>query len=204
MRPFLFIIVLITQIFASSSVKELTIGKFNFLMIRKSYDIYDSKGKVMMLYREENNRDLTFVLRLILKDATGGCTSKGIQDGFYEIDERGITLYSMWDRRGKAYIEPYGARIQRYEIQSDASLKLVSSRVYIEMTRKKHDEDSGMKYLFEEPKNKSARLKLNTYVKEVERLYNGKFVFDKEAKKLLDEVKDALRRKVQVVWKRGL
>lgn len=200
MRFFLFLTLLITQLFSTSSVEELTIGKFDFVIIKKSYDIYDSKGEVMQLYREERNKNLLFSLRLTLKDETGDCSSKGIQEGTYVINDNKITLYSLWHRRGKAYLEPYGARIQHYELQSDGSLTQISSSLYMETARKKHAIDEGMQYLFNLPKNEEEQKKLNSYVKEVERIYKAKFVYGDEKDRLIKEVKEELRKKKKRVW----
>jgi hypothetical protein len=189
-----------SHLIATSSVEDLIIGKFDFVIIKKSYDIYDSKGEVMQLYREERNKNLVFALRLTLKDVTGDCSSKGIEEGAYVIDKSSITLYSLWHRRGKAYLEPYGARIQRYEIQSDGSLKQASSRLYIESARKKHAIDEGMKYLFTLAKNDEEQKKLNSYIREIERIYKAKFVYGEEKDRLIKEVKEALRKKKKRVW----
>ena len=202
MRLFLIVTLFITQMVASSSVEDVTIGKFDFVITKKSYDIYDSKGSIMQLYRKEQNRNLIFMLRLTLKDITGDCASKSLQDGAYTIDEKGVTLYSFWDRGGRAYLEPYGARVQRYEIQNDASLKLVSSKVYIEITRKRHDNNNGMEYLFNPPTTNKAKAKLKAYVDEIERAYHAKFVYGQEAKELISKVKKALQEKTKAVWRR--
>jgi len=202
MKSVLILVLLFTSLFARSSVKDVTIGKFDFVILTNSYDVYDSKGEWMKLYREERNKNLVFQLRLTLKDVTGNCSSKGLQDGAYEIDDKGITLYSFWDRGGKAYLEPYGARIQRYEIQEDASLKLVASMVYIEATRKNKDEDSGMLYLFKEAKNEAQKEKLKDYVKEIERVYKAKFVYEEDAKKLIKQVKEALKKRLKSIWQK--
>jgi len=163
--------------------------------------MYDSKGEVMKLYKEERNNDLTFVLSLILKDATGSCSGKSIEEGAYEINGTQVILYSFWDRRGKAYDSPYGARIQRYELLPDHTLKLVSSRIYIETERQNYNDDSGMKYLFTAPQTEAQKEALKAYVASVERIYKSTFVYDEEAKKLMEEVQEALRRKTKSRWK---
>jgi hypothetical protein len=200
MKFILSIMLTFSHLIATSSVEDLIIGKFDFVIIKKSYDIYDSKGEVMQLYREERNKNLVFALRLTLKDVTGDCSSKGLVDGVYEIDEKGITLYSLWNRGGKAYLEPYGARVQRYEIQADSSLKQVSSRLYIETARKKHALDEGMKYLFRSPTSDKEKKSFNAYIAEVERIYKAKFVYGDEKDRLIKEVKEALRKKKKRVW----
>lgn len=200
MKIVFMLIFIFSSLFATSSVEDITIGKFDFLIIKKSYDIYDSKGELMQLYREERNKNLLFSLRLTLKDATGDCASKGLQEGAYVVDEKGITLYNYWHRRGKAYLEPYGARIQRYEVQTDGVLKQVYSAVYIESARKKHALDEGMKYLFETPKNNEEKKRLDSYINEIERVYKAKFVYGEEKDKLLEDVKKALKKKMKGVW----
>ena len=200
MKIFFVLISMLSVLFSNSSVEDITIGKFDFVIIKKSYDIYDSKGELMQLYREERNKNLIFALRLTLKDETGSCASKGLQEGAYVVDEKGITLYSLWHRRGKAYLEPYGARVQRYEIQSNGLLKQVSSSVYIETARKKHAIDEGMQYLFVAPTNDEEKKKLERYIKEIERVYKAKFVQGEEISKLFQEVKKALKRKMKKIW----
>jgi hypothetical protein len=201
MKLFLLILLSANTLFATAKLEHITIKNQDFSMVTEAYDIYDSKGEVMKLYSEEQNNDLNFVLSLILKDRTGTCADKSMQDGSYEINGTAITLYSFWDRKGKAYDAPYGARIQQYEMLPDNTLKRISSKVYIETDRRNYDKKSGMKYLFKVPQNDKEKEALNRYVKSVEIEYKGVFVFDEEAKKLIKEVDDALIRKIKKRWK---
>ncbi|MFC2057625.1 hypothetical protein ACFLR6_01665 [Campylobacterota bacterium] len=201
MKLFLLIFLTLTTLFATAELEHITIGNQDFSMVTESYEIYDSKGEVMKLYKEERNNDLIFVLSLILKDSTGTCADKSMQTGTYEINGTDITLYSFWDRKGKAYDSPYGARIQRYEMLPDHTVVLNSSKVYIETARKSYDTESGMKYLFTPPNTKSEIEALQAYVRSVEREYKGTFVYDNEAKKLMEEVHEAFRRKMKAEWK---
>jgi len=123
-----------------------------------------------------------------------------MQTGSHEINGTGITLYSFWDRKGKAYDSPYGARIQRYEMLPNHTVVLKSSKVYIETARKNYDKESGMKYLFTSPKTNIQKEALQAYVKSVEKEYKGVFVYDNEAKKLIEEVHEAFRRKMKTKW----
>ena len=123
-----------------------------------------------------------------------------MQTGSYEINGTHITLYSFWERKGKSYDSPYGARIQRYEMLPDHTVVLRSSKVYIETARKSYDTQSGMKYLFTPPKNKSEKEALQSYVQSVEKEYKGVFVHGEEAKTLLKEVHEALSRKMKAKW----
>ena len=201
MKLFLVILLTLTTLFATAKLEHITIGNQDFSIVTESYEIYDSKGEVMKLYKEERNNDLVFVLSLILKDSTGTCADKSILTGTYEINGTDITLYSFWDRKGKAYDSPYGARIQRYEMLPDHTVVLKSSKVYIETARKNYDRESGMKYLFI-PHNTNSEIEaLQAYVKSVEREYKGVFVYDNEAKILIEEVHEAFGRKMKAEWK---
>jgi hypothetical protein len=202
MKLYLLIILSITELF-SASLEHLSINKYDFSSVIEHYDIYDSKGVVMKLYREEKNKNLSFVLRLTLQDSTGNCSSRSMEDGSYEVNGSTIILYSLWTRRGKAYLTPYGARIQHFEIQNDGTLKQTSGQIYLETTRRKHDNNSGMKYLFTPAKTDEEKKEFNAYVKEVERIYSASFISkDDEVKALIKEVKMALKRKMKSTWKK--
>lgn len=187
-------------LFATAELEHVTLGNQDFTLVTESYEIYDSKGEVMKFYKEERNNDLTFVLSLILNDKTGTCADKSMQEGAYEINGTTITLYSFWDRKGKVYDSPYGARIQQYEMLPNHTVVLRSSKVYIETARKSYDQESGMKFLFSPPKTALEKEALHTYINAVEKEYKGVFVFGEEAKMLLDEVHEALRRKMKSAW----
>lgn len=200
MKILLLLFLGITQILISAELKHIAIGNQDFSITTETYDIYDSKGEVMRLYREERNNDLTFILRLILKDRTGTCADKSMQEGSYEINGTQITLYSFWDRKGRAYDSPYGARIQRYEMLPDHTVILKSSKVYIETARKSYDKESAMMYLFTPPKTNIQKEALQAYVESVEKEYKGTFIFDDEAKKLIEEVQKSFRRRMKTKW----
>lgn len=200
MKIFSLIFFTINVLYATAELEHVTLGNQDFSIVTESYEIYDSKGEVMKFYKEERNNDLTFVLSLILKDKTGTCADKSMQEGAYEINGTTITLYSFWDRKGKAYDSPYGARIQQYEMLPDHTVVLRSSKVYIETARKSYDKESGMQYLFTPPKTALEKEALQTYVKSVEKQFKGVFVFGEEAKMLLDEVHEAFRRKMKSAW----
>lgn len=137
MKIFLVLFYSITHLLFSAELNHMNIGNQAFSIITESYDIYDSKGKVMRLYNEDNNDDLTFILSLVLEDKTGTCADKSTQQGTYEINGTQLTLYRFWDRQGRVYNAPYGAQIQVYALQADRSFKSISSRLYIETQRKK-------------------------------------------------------------------
>jgi len=196
----LFIFIIITLILAAN-LQHITIGHQDFSLTTEKYDIYDSKGEVLRLYREERNNDLIFIFSHILKDRTGTCSDQSMQDGSYEINGTQITLYSFWNRKGKAYDAPYGARIQRYKMLPNHNLELRSSHIYIETERKNYNKESGMQYLFHTPIDKKQKEALHAYVQAVEKEYKGEFVFDDAAQQLIKEVEAALQRKMKSVWK---
>lgn len=200
MKLFLLLLFTASMLFATAELEHVSIENQDFSIVTEAYDIYDSKGEVMKLYKEERNNDLTFVLSLILKDRTGTCSDQSMQDGSYEINGTNITLYSFWDRKGRAYDSPYGGRIQRYEMLPDHTVVLRSSKVYIEIARKSYDKESAMKYLFTPPETDSEKEAFQAYVKSVEREYKGVFIYENEAKKLLEEVDDAFRRNMKAKW----
>ena len=198
-KTLLFVSLLVTALFATE-LKHITIGNQDFSLTTDTYDIYDSKGEVLRLYREERNYDLKFIFSLILKDRTGACSDKSVEDGYYDINGTTITLYSHWDRRGKAYDAPYGARIQVYEMLPNHEVVRTSSKLYIETARKNYNENSGMKHLFKEAQNEEEKKALKSYVSSVERNFKGSFVFGSEAKSLMKDVEDAMTRKMKGIW----
>ena len=200
MKKTLLLLLLIAQTLMGAELKHITIGNQDFSLTTETYDIYDSKGEVLRLYREEQNNNLTFVFSLILKDRTGACSDKSMEDGYYEINGTKVTLYSHWDRRGKAYDAPYGARVQVYQLKDNYDLVRTSSKLYIETQRPNYNENSGMKYLFKTPETEAEKESLKAYVSAVERNYKGTFVYGNEAKKLIKEVEDAMTRKMKAIW----
>ena len=200
MKKTLLLLLLVAQTLMGAELKHITIGNQDFSLTTETYDIYDSKGEVLRLYREERNNNLTFVFSLILKDRTGPCSDKSVEDGYYEINGTTVTLYSLWNRRGKAYDAPYGARVQVYELKDNYDLVRTSSKLYIETQRPNYNENSGMKYLFNAPVTEAEKASLKTYVSAVERNYKGTFVYGNEAKKLIKEVEDAMTRKMKAIW----
>ena len=200
MKVLLVLSLLSSILFSSAKLEHVTIGNQDFSIVTEDYKIYDSKGEVMRFYKEERNNDLTFIFSLILLDSTGTCADKSMQSGYYEIHGTNIILYSFWDRKGKSYDSPYGARIQHYEMLPNHTVVLKSSRVYIETSRRNYDEESGMKYLFTSPQTQSEKESLAEYIKTVEREYKGVFVFGDEAKQLIDKVQEALSRKMKSRW----
>lgn len=181
-----------------ANIQEITINHHSFTIVTERYDIYDSKGEVMKFYRDIHDDKPLF--HLTLSDATGGCSSRSLVDGAYEIEGNKIRLYSFFHRQGTAYMEPYGARVVEYKVDKSGELKRVRSEVYIETAQRGYENSKGMKYLFEKPKTQEAKRALADYIKEVEERYSAQFLLGKEGKSLIEEVQEALKRKVRRTW----
>jgi len=194
------ILLLLSSTLFSTEIQHLNIGKQDFMLTVEEYDVYDSKGQVLRIYKEKHNNDLIFMFSLILQDRTGGCSAQSKEDGYYEINGTTVTLYSFWDRKGKAYDAPYGARIQVYTLNKNYDLERTSSRLYIETERQNYNTTSGMQYLFSVPKNVPEKEHFERYIASVEQKYKGHFVYGDEAKKLMDEVQRALSKKAKNRW----
>lgn len=201
MKRLLLLMFTITISLHSAQHKDIKIGDQDYAIVTETYDIYNSKGQVMKLYKKEHDDKLTYILGLTLKDKTGNCSDVRVQQGAYEINGSDIMLYSFWDRRGEIYDAPYGARIVHYKILGNHTVVKKSSYIYIETASKKYNDDSGMKYLFTPPKTDQEKEALRTYIEEVEQQYKGTFVFGSAAKDLIAEVKKALKRKMEKKWK---
>jgi len=124
-KSVLFLCLFLSSLLSAGELEHVNIGDTEFTLTTESYDIYDSKGKTMKLYKEENNNERTFLLSLVLEDRTGGCSDKSIQEGAYEINGTRLTLYRFWDRQGRVYNAPYGAQIQVYALQTDRTFKSI-------------------------------------------------------------------------------
>jgi len=200
MKKIVLLLLLSTYVLFSTEIQHINIGNQDFMLTVEEYDVYDSKGEVLRVYKEKRNNDLLFMFSLILKDRTGACSAKSVEDGYYEVNDTSITLYSHWDRRGKAYDAPYGAHIQVYTIDENFNLTKTSSKLYVETERQNYNETSGMQYLFKKPQNEEDKKALKAYVSSVERNYKGSFVFGEEAKKLMVDVEAAMGRKMKSIW----
>jgi len=201
MKRFLLLIFTITASLHGAQTEQIKLGNQDFSIVTETYDIYNSKGEVMKLYKEEHNTNSTYLLGLTLKDNTGTCSNKRIQERAYEINGTDIIFYSFWYRRGNVHDAPYGARITHYELLEDRTIVKKSSYIYIESARKNHDDESGMKYLFHTPKTAKEKELFKNYITEMERTYKGEFVFGDESKRLIKKVKEALDRKIKSRWK---
>jgi len=200
MKRLLLLIFTITISLHSAQSKAIKIGDQDYAIVTETYNIYSSKGKVMKLYKKEHDGKLTYILGLTLRDITGTCSIRKEQRGAYEINGTDIKLYSFWDRDRQIDNAPYGARIVHYKLLEDQTIVKKASTLYIESARKNYDDESGMKYLFQEPKTDEEKALFKNYIMEMENTYKGKFVFDNASEDLIKKVKNALERKMRSRW----
>ena len=180
------------------TTQEISINKHTFTLVTERYAIYDSKGTVMKFYKNIDSQKPLF--HITLADTTGGCSSRSLEDGAYEIEGNKIRLYSFFHRQGTAYMEPYGAKIVTYEVLKNGVLKKLTSRVYIETAKRGHENSKGMKYLFQKPQTDEEKRDLSRYIKQIEEQYDAQFVLGEEGKALIKEVKKALKQKIKRKW----
>jgi len=199
MRLYLFILLSITGVFASS-IKTITIDNRPFTVLKEHYNEYGVKGDYITLYSGAEENRTSKLLNFVLSEVSGSCSDRSIEQGSYEVNGSTITLCTRWRRQGAVNDTPKGARVQVYQLLKDNSLKELSNKFYIETSSQGSDPESGMKYLFTPPKTEEEKKALKAYVTEVERAYHGTFVFGDEAKKLMRDVKEALRRKRKAAW----
>jgi len=201
MMRILFFLLGLSVALCANDIEHFGVKNHNFTILKESYDLYNSKGKSMKIYREESDEDLHFLMTFVLEDKSGGCSGKSIQEGTYKIEADKITFYTSWDRQGDAKEEPFGARKEVYKIGRDGKMHLLKSQFYIEdHARKKHDK-SGMQYLFTPPVNADEKALLQAYVTSMQNHFKGEFMLDDAAVKLQEEVQKALHQTPKSVWK---
>ncbi len=199
MKIYILLLLCVSALLATEKQSAVKIDQHSYVMSEKTYDLYGDRGVTLRIYKNSASKQ-NELLSFILENKSGPCSAKSIQEGYYEIKQDKIFFYSRWERRGKAYDSPTGERIQIYKLGEDGSFQRLSSKLYIERTRKNYDKESGMKYLFTVPKTTEEKAALAHYVAKVEKIFDGTFVFGEEAKKVEKEVHDALQRKQKKRW----
>jgi len=205
MKLLIVVLLFVQYLYAEASVRYLQLGDETLTLLEEPYDLYDSKGVSVRFYKESENQDLHYLKTFVVHDKTGNCSGKSIQRGVWQSDGEVLVLYTLWTRSGSIREAPYGAKIARFRLQPDGSLKQTSAKIYIESHRKMRHDTSGMPYLFHEPKNDSEKALLQAYMRQMEKVYGGKFVVGKEAEALLHEVREEIKKeekREQSVWKK--
>jgi len=200
MKIVLFLLVWVNA-FAFFSEDKVKIAGVQYSIVHESYHEYGDKGIMMKVYKKGFTKDTLPLLSFTLENQTGDCSAKSIEDGNYEINGTKLTLYTHWDRSGRAKETPRGDRIQHYSFDKNGTLHFEDGVLYIERHAQSIDKDSGMAFLFEKPKTTEQKERLKTYVKSVEKEFKGIFVFEEEARKLHKNVANALMKKKRTRWK---
>ena len=189
-------------LFFSNTIEHFQIKGHGFTQLSEAYRLYDSKGTSMVLYHDEKNGDLRYLLTFVLHDKTGGCAYKSMEDGHLEREGDQLIFFTRWTRSGSAVDAPVGARIMRYTVEDNGTLKLLESKIYIEAHKRKKEDRSGMRYLFNMPQTSEEKEALESYVAQMQESFDGQFVFGEEAKRLKEQVAVALVPKKKSVWEK--
>ena len=168
--------------------------------VKESYNEYGDKGVTLALYAD-TDKSASPKLTFLLRNESGSCSDKDIEEGAYVIKKDTIVLYTHWIRSRNSNDAPIGDRIQVYKVNKDSSFTMIDSKVYVEKTRQNEDADEGMKYLYTAPKTKEEELLLDAYIASVEKIFKAKFVRGSEAVALGKEVQDALMQKQKQRWR---
>ena len=199
MKIYLLIVLSVMKLF-SETIEHVSIDGKPFTLVNHSYNEYGTKGEIIKFYKGEEENESAKLFIFIVQERSGACSAREREKGAYEINATNIIFYTSWTRDRGVYDAPIGARTTVYRVLENNNLKKVSSKIYIESTRKNYDEESGMQYLFKEPKTKEEKVALAEYVEEMEEKYKGKFVFGQEKQELIGNVRAALKRKMKSGW----
>jgi len=200
MRILLYIILLFTSLYAFKVEKEVQIAKHTFTLVKESYNEYGDKGVTMALYTKDANKSISEKFSFILRNESGSCSDKSVEEGIYKIDKDSIVTYTHWKRSQNLPNSPIGDRMQIYKMDENNSFYLYDSKVYVERTTRGEDADEGMKYLYVEPKTEDEKRLLSEYINAVENIFKAKFVTEDEARALSKEVHEALMHKEKQRW----
>ena len=201
MKIFLIILILFSTLHAFKIEKEVQIGTHTFSLVKESYNEYGDKGISMVLYAKDVNSSDPHKLSFILKNESGQCSDKDIENGTYVIKKNSIVFYTHWKRSRSTDNTPSGDRIQVFTVDDNGSFTMSDSKAYIERTRQNQDADEGMQYLYTEAKTADEKKLLFEYIISVEHIFKAKFVMGDEADNLAFEVHDALINKQKQQWK---
>lgn len=191
--------ILLTFLALTTFAQTKTINIRNYTFDFKTIFIDNEKGDSISqveLY-QHNSKLLTHTLSQSEID----CNSESIELGTFETIGTTIIFYSYWASAGDAPVSPFGVRKQIYTVGKNGNLTLTKSELYIETSRQGLAENPGVNYLFLTPKNSIEKKQLKEYIKEVEQIYNGKFVLGATKNLLFKEVREKLKRQIQTATK---
>jgi len=187
--------------FALTVEDKVEVDGMTYTIVHESYNEYGDKGVEMKLYSKEVNSEVLPLFSFTLENQSGSCGAKSTQEGMYEINGTTLTLYTHWDRSGRAYDAPRGDRIQHYVLDKNGTVTFQDGLLYIERQAKSYDKESGMQFLFREAVTPVQKESLQKYIQRAEEIFGGEFVWGKDVKLLHEKVDQALTHKKQTRWK---
>jgi len=201
MKIFLIILILFNTVHAFKSEEEVHIGVHTFNLVKEDYNEYGDKGMTMVLYALDGHKNRSKKLTFLLRNESGQCSDKDIENGTYVIKKDSIIFYTHWKRSRSTDNVPSGDRMQVFKVDENGSFSMSDSKIYVERTRQNADADEGMQYLHKEAKTAEQKKLLAEYIASVEHIFKAKFVMGEEADNLALEVHKALENKQKQRWK---
>jgi len=200
MKILLTILILFSTLHAFKSEKKVRIGTHTFNLVKEDYNEYGDKGMTMVLYALDGHKSTSKKLSFLLRNESGQCFDKDIENGTYVIKKDSIIFYTHWERSRSRDDTPSGDRMQVFIVDENGSFTMSDSKIYVERTRQNADADEGMQYLHKEAKTAEQKKLLAEYIASVEHIFKAKFVLGDEADNLAFKVHNALLKKQKQQW----
>jgi len=201
MKIFLIILILFSTLHAFKAEEKVHIGAHTFNLLKEDYNEYGDKGMTMVLYALDGHKESSEKLSFLLRNESGQCSDKDIENGTYVIKKDSIIFYTHWTRSHSTDNTPSGDRMQVFKVDDNGSFSMSDSKIYVERMRQNADADEGMQYLHKEAKTAEQKKLLAEYIASVEHIFKANFVMGKEANNLAIEVHEALVNKQKQRWK---
>ena len=199
MKYFVLFLLTLLGLFAEET-RELFIEGKPYLFVAERYNEYGDKGVTMKLYKKEKSFQTQPIFSFILENQSGDCSAKSTQESAYKINGSMLTLYTHWDRSGRAYDAPKGDRIQHYHMDNNGTVHFVDGQLCIEDKAKNYDKQSAIQYLYHTPKSPEEDKALTHYIKRIEKIFKGRFLSGDDAKALQLKVEKMLEEKKRTRW----
>ena len=128
-------------------------------------------------------------------------SSEQIEIGGYKIEEEKLILYTCWIKAGDALDAPCGVRKTIYNNYSKEGIPLreEENTFYIiagPQSEESRQSEGAQEFLEKIPTDSIGKQKLKIYIHMIEKKYGGNFVRNKEAEKLIKEVKTFLKKEI--------
>jgi hypothetical protein len=175
----------------------------------------DEGAKILHVYRNGKK-----MLSHTLFKSDGDCSSINIEIGNYKWRNNEIVFYSYWaatDRQNIA-LYPFGFRKQTYSIEETGKIIKQKAELFIEDNVEKgvgkekfyaaHSnwKHKGLGFIYTSPQNDFEKEAKEDYIRNIEIMYRGTFVFGKRKEALEKEVRQELSKEITLHtgdWKAG-